>query len=1280
MPASLGSGKLGRRGRPRWSRTIAASTLALIAGALVTVGATGTAQAAPGSPQTPGAPTALYTEDFENGMGTTPVLLNAYTGATGMTYTADPAWLTGCNGDILSHDTPGPGNCTSGGDFSRLQDLAQELGAYAGAADPDSNHVVAAYTENDPGADAVEFQTTTPISLPTATGRFLTFSVDADATNCRVSGPQYQFSLTDGGASTPVGGLINPCTSGGGAAGTYSSNGSVLFTGASLGITMTNHNGSGIGNDAAFDNIRLLDATPQLDKSFSPASIPQNGVSTLTITVTNTSELAHKHGWAFTDALPTGVTVAGTGAATNTCAGTLTATAGSGSVELTDGDLAAGAAYCEVTVPVTSSTVGNYTNGAANMTLTGLDAPADSTLAVTPPAPWSCDPYGYLFQSPSATVHDVSRVNLATGEATPFGDTADNVNAVGYDIQDDLFYGWDLSVNQLVSIDSGLKLSYLGDLGLPGGYIIGDVDDAGHFWLSGGGAWVEIDLTNPASPTVADSGTLTDPAGLNGGNDWSWINGALYRVMNNTAGDTVLVRFDPATGTQTDLGDLGFTGGIGATYADAAGYLYASDNGSGEIHRIDVATSTATLLGIGPKSGGNDGARCATAPIPTITLHKQVTGRIQPADQFTVSLLDSTGKTLTSATTVGGDTSASTTNWPVTEGETYTITDAMTAASPDPIGQYTATLVCTDTTTGATVTTPGTAPTWTLTVDTLDAYDCVVTNASGTSLAVSKVSSPDPYVPGAPLTYTVTVTNGGPSAAVGAHVSDPLPAALAGAGFTWTCAPSAGSACTPSGSGDIDDTVTVAPGGQIVYTVTGTVPAGVQGGLSNTATVTPPPGATDPGCTPSCSSTVDTSGSPHTALSVIKSADPDPYVAGAPLTYTITVSNAGPSSAFGVHVVDPLPVALSGFTWTCSGTVGSGCGASGTGDIDDMANIGPAGQVIYTVTGIAPAGPAVALSNTATVTPPPGAADPGCTPECSSTVDIAGLSFSAAKTASVTHTKAGGTVTYTVVLTNTGTADYTVAVPASFTDDLSDVLDDATYNGDATGGATVAGATLSWTGALAVGTPVTITYSVTVNRPDTGDGHLANVLTTPAGSGGSCSAAARAAGCSTDTTVDPPTPPTGPGGGTTPGGGPGSTPGGAGSTPGTSSGSTLPVVDDSSSGSGLLPYTGNDTGEQLTLALLALAGGMLLLLVGRRRGNSPFGGSMGSVGPSPAAGPADLSAAVPGPRTWRQAPAVTLVTRLSHLSHLPRLRDAITDSSRWHSSGLFAARGRPRRE
>lgn len=96
---------------------------------------------------------------------------------------------------------------------------------------------------------------------------------------------------------------------------------------------------------------------------------------------------------------------------------------------------------------------------------------------------------------------------------------------------------------------------------------------------------------------------------------------------------------------------------------------------------------------------------------------------------------------------------------------------------------------------------------------------------------------------------------------------------------------------------------------------------------------------------------------------------------------------------------------------------------------------------------------------------------------------------------------AGDTVTYTVTVTNNGEGDYTAQSPASITDDLSDVLDDADYNGDvhvefsgdsSSEEPTVTGDSLVWSGPLEAGEVATITYSVTVTNA--GDHDLVNVV------------------------------------------------------------------------------------------------------------------------------------------------------------------------------------------
>ncbi|MFE3875774.1 hypothetical protein ACFXPX_15430, partial [Kitasatospora sp. NPDC059146] len=258
-----------------------------------------------------------------------------------------------------------------------------------------------------------------------------------------------------------------------------------------------------------------------------------------------------------------------------------------------------------------------------------------------------------------------------------------------------------------------------------------------------------------------------------------------------------------------------------------------------------------------------------------------------------------------------------------------------------------------------------------------------------TGLSIRKTAAPTTYVPGRTLTYTVVVSNAGPAPAVGAAVRDALPSPLSG--FTWTCSAGSGSSgCgDASGTGSIDTTATVAVNDSVTYTVTGTVPSGTTGTLSNTATVTRPSATTDPNCGPTCSSTVDTPGQVTTGLSVTKTPDKNPYVPGQPLTYTIVVKNAGPSDAVGTSVADKLPNAIQGFTWRCTASSGSSCGAtaSGTGDINTTVTVLAGGQVSYTLTGTVPSDANGSLDNRATVTPPTGATDPNCSPKCTSTAN-----------------------------------------------------------------------------------------------------------------------------------------------------------------------------------------------------------------------------------------------------------------------------------------------------
>ena len=72
-------------------------------------------------------------------------------------------------------------------------------------------------------------------------------------------------------------------------------------------------------------------------------------------------------------------------------------------------------------------------------------------------------------------------------------------------------------------------------------------------------------------------------------------------------------------------------------------------------------------------------------------------------------------------------------------------------------------------------------------------------------------------MPGTSTTYTIVVSNAGPSTAVDQAVTDVFPSAITA--VSWTAVASAGSSvAAASGTGNINTTVTLLPGGTVTFT------------------------------------------------------------------------------------------------------------------------------------------------------------------------------------------------------------------------------------------------------------------------------------------------------------------------------------------------------------------------------------------------------------------------------------------------------------------------------
>src|SRR4029450_4333150 len=114
-------------------------------------------------------------------------------------------------------------------------------------------------------------------------------------------------------------------------------------------------------------------------------------------------------------------------------------------------------------------------------------------------------------------------------------------------------------------------------------------------------------------------------------------------------------------------------------------------------------------------------------------------------------------------------------------------------------------------------------------------------------LSVTKTDGVTSAVPGTSTTYTIVVSNQGPSAVTGASVSDPLPAGVIAATWTATASSGGGTVTGPlSGTGALATTVDLPVNASVSFTFTVLVSPSATGSLTNTAHVSPPAGVTDP--------------------------------------------------------------------------------------------------------------------------------------------------------------------------------------------------------------------------------------------------------------------------------------------------------------------------------------------------------------------------------------------------------------------------------------------------
>ncbi|HZF08262.1 MAG TPA: carboxypeptidase regulatory-like domain-containing protein [Thermoanaerobaculia bacterium] len=458
--------------------------------------------------------------------------------------------------------------------------------------------------------------------------------------------------------------------------------------------------------------------------------------------------------------------------------------------------------------------------------------------------------------------------------------------------------------------------------------------------------------TGGGTCTASGSGNINDSVNLPGSASVTYtatctISAAATGTLANTA--TVTLATDPNTGNNsaTDTDTLTPQSDLAITKTD--GVTSATPGGS--------VTYTLTASNAGPSN----------APGSTV------------ADTFPASLtctwtcVGAGGGTCTASGSGNLNDSA---NLPSGGSVTYTASCTISSAATGTLSNT------------ATVTAPGGVTDPTPGNNSATDSDTLAPQAD---LAITKTDGVTTATPGGSVTYTLTASNAGPSDAPGSTVADTFPASLT---CTWTCTGAGGGTCTASGSGNINDSADLPNGGSVTYTASCTIAASATGTLSNTATVTAPGSVTDP--TPGNNSATDSDTlAPSADLAITKTDGVVTATPGGSVTYTIVASNAGPSDAPGSTVADTFPASLT-CTWTCAGSGGGTCTASGSGDLNDTVNLPSGGSVTYTASCTISGAATGTLDNTATVAAPAGVTDP--TPGNNSATDsdtlLAGLFYS----------------------------------------------------------------------------------------------------------------------------------------------------------------------------------------------------------------------------------------------------------------------------------------------
>ena len=352
-------------------------------------------------------------------------------------------------------------------------------------------------------------------------------------------------------------------------------------------------------------------------------------------------------------------------------------------------------------------------------------------------------------------------------------------------------------------------------------------------------------------------------------------------------------------------------------------------------------------------------------------------------------------------------------------------------------------------------------------------------------LAVTKDDGATALGAGGSTTYTLVVTNDGPSSVSGAILADPAATGLAKTGVA--CAPSPGQCVAPPTIAELEGGTFALPalasGQTYALAVTADVTA-ASGSVANTATVSAPAGVTDPDGDNNSATDTDTvtPAAVSADLAVTKDDGATALGAGGSTTYTLVVTNDGPSSVSGAILADPAATGLAKTGVACAPSPGQCVAPPTIAELEGGTFALPAlasGQTYALAVTADVTAASGSVANTATVSAPAGVTDPDGDNNSATDTDTVGTpegpALTLAKRASpTTYTATGTLITYTYLLTNSG--NVALAGPFTLADNKASV-------------------TCPDTASLDIGASLTCTASYTISPADIIAGSVTNVAT-----------------------------------------------------------------------------------------------------------------------------------------------------------------------------------------